>query len=155
MTKKNSDTKINVHAQDVATGAEPSLGQHGMFVKTLAPACTKYYKSKNNTRMTRHKYRNGVSTRLLVAKETFQPKRAKLPILVINLDGTLGFFDESKHYNCKEKSLTMLQSLSHNFKIVGISSESKGLITRLGKQMMDYKVPFAFDAVYQIQRKPT
>ena len=97
------------------------------------PACTKYYKSKNNTRMTRHKYRNGVSTRLLVAKETFQPKRAKLPIMILNLDGTLGFFDESKHYNCKEKSLQMLQSLSHNFKIIGFSSESKGLITRLGK----------------------
>lgn len=98
--------------------------------------------------MTPHKYRNGISTRLLVGKETFQAKRAKLPILVINLDGVLGFFDESKNYQCKEKSITMLQSLSHNFKIVGFSSESKGLITRLGKMLSEFKTPFAFDAVY-------
>ena len=58
--------------------------------------------------MTPHKYRNGISTRLLVAKETFAQKRAKLPILVINLDGVLGYFDESKHYYCKEKCLTMM-----------------------------------------------
>ena len=84
---------------------EASLGQHGMFMKNLVPACSKYYKSKNNSRMTPYKYRNGISTRLLVARETFTPKRAKLPILVINLDGVLGYFDESKQYYCKEKSI--------------------------------------------------
>lgn len=121
----------------------------------MAPACTKYYKSKNNSRMTPHKYRNGVSTRLLVAKETFAPKRAKLPVLVLNLDGVMGYFDEAKAYQCRERSLTMLQSLSHNFKVVAFSSEPKGLITRFGKALSEFKTPFAFDAVYQIQRKPT
>ena len=114
----------------------------------MAPACSKYYKSKNNSRMTPHKYRNGISTRLLVARETFAAKRAKLPILVMNLDGVLGYFDEAKAYHCKEKYLSVLQSLSHNFKIVGFSSESKGLITRFGKCLSEYKSPFAFDAVY-------
>ena len=89
-------------------GQEASLGQHGMFMKNLVPACTKYYKSKNNSRMTPHKYRNGISTRLLVARETFSPKRAKLPILVLNLDGVLGYFDEAKQYYCKEKAIQML-----------------------------------------------
>ena len=42
----------------------------------------------------------------------------------------------------------MLQSLSHNYKIVGFSSESKGIITRFGRYLSDYKTPFAFDAVY-------
>ena len=92
---------------------------------------------------------------MLVARETFSPKRAKLPILVLNLDGVLGYFDESKQYYCKEKAINMLQSLSHNFKIVGFSSESKGLITRFGKNLSEFKTPFAFDSVYQIQRKPT
>lgn len=65
-------------------------------MKNLVPACTKYYKSKNNSRMTPYKYRNGISNRLLVAKETFAAKRAKLPILVINIDGVMGYFDEQK-----------------------------------------------------------
>ena len=116
-------------------------------------ACTKYYKSKNNSRMTPHKYRNGISTRLLVGKETFMPKRAKLPILILNIDGALGFFDEAKHYNLKEKSISILQSLSHNFKIVAFSSESKVLLTRFGKSLAEGKSPYAFDALYQIQRK--
>jgi len=35
----------------------------------------------------------GVSKRILVAKETLTPQRAKLPVLIIDLDGTIGFFD--------------------------------------------------------------
>ena len=104
--------------------------------------------------MTPYKYKNGISNRLLVAKETFAPKRAKLPILVLNIDGVLGYFDEHKNYNCRERSIHALQSLSHNYKIVGFSSESKGLITRLGRYLSEHKIPFAFDAIYQIQRKP-
>ena len=128
--------------------AELNLGQHGLFSKQIVPACTKYFKSKNNSRMTPHRYRNGISSRLLVAKETFQAKRAKLPIMMLNIDGVLGYFDETKGYVVKEKCLTMLQSLSNNFKIVGFSSESKGLITRFAKNLSEFKIPFAFDAVY-------
>ena len=103
---KRQSTNTNVTAQEgAAAGNEPSLAQHGLFAKSVVPACTKYYKSKNNTRMTPHKYRNGISTRLLVGKETFSPKRAKLPILVVNLDGVLGYFDEAKAFNTRERSL--------------------------------------------------
>lgn len=49
--------------------------------------------------MTASKYREGVSTRLLVAKETLNnPLRNKLPLIIINLDGTIGYFDENKIY---------------------------------------------------------
>ena len=66
---------------------------------------TKYYKAKNNSRMTRHKYGDSISNRLFVAKETFNPKRLKLPVLVLNIDGVLGYFDEAKTYIFREKSL--------------------------------------------------
>jgi hypothetical protein len=98
--------------------------------------------------MTPHKYRNGISTRLLVARETFAAKRAKLPILIMNLDGVIGYFDEAKNYIIKEKCLTILQSLSHNFKIVGFSSEPRGLISRFGKYLSEFKTAFTFDAIY-------
>ena len=88
--------------------SEPTLASHGLFAKTLVPACIKYYKSKNNSRMTPYKYKNGISNRLLVAKETFSPKRAKLPILVINIDGVIGYFDEQKNYLCRERSIQAL-----------------------------------------------
>lgn len=78
--------------------------------------------------MTPRKYRDGVSSRVLVAKETFSAKRAKLPILVVNLDGVLGYWDEAKTYNMRDKSLGLLISLSHNFRIVGYSSETKTLL---------------------------
>ena len=91
-------------------------------MKQLNSVCTKYFKSKNNSRMTRHKYRDNISNRLHVARETFNPKRLKLPILVINLDGVLGYFDEAKTYIFRERSLHMMQSLSHNFRIIGYCS---------------------------------
>ena len=78
--------------------------------------------------MTPYKYKNGISNRLLVAKETFSAKRAKLPVMMLNIDGVLGHFDEQKNYISRERSLQMLQSLSHNYKIVGFSHESKGII---------------------------
>jgi hypothetical protein len=44
--------------------------------------------------MTAYKYKEGISTRLLVAKETLTNRRVNLPILIINLDGIIGYFDE-------------------------------------------------------------
>ena len=92
----------------VNLGDEPTLAQHGIFMKQLSSACTKYFKKKNNSRMTRHKYRDNISNRLFVAKETFSAKRIKLPIIVMNLDGVLGYFDEAKTYVFRERSLQMM-----------------------------------------------
>jgi hypothetical protein len=45
--------------------------------------------------MTAFKYREGESTRILVAKEMLKNKsRNKMPILIINLDGVIGYWDE-------------------------------------------------------------
>jgi hypothetical protein len=45
--------------------------------------------------MTAYKYKQGVSTRLMVARETLKSiQRQKLPLLILNLDGIIGFFDE-------------------------------------------------------------
>ena len=125
-----------------------------MLQKQLTTCCLKYFKKKNISRMTPRRYRDGVSTRILVAKETFGPKRVKLPVLLLNLDGGLGYWDEAKTYVFKERGLGQLISLSHNFRIVGYSAEPKSLIKRLGHTMAEYSRPFCFDAVYQIARKP-
>ena len=119
-------------------------------MKLLNSCCTKYYKAKNNSRMTRHKYRDNISNRLFVAKETFTPKRLKLPILVLNLDGVLGYFDECKTYILREKSLQLLHSLSHNYRIVAYSHEPSYILKKLIKVMSEYHRPFIFDAVYYI-----
>jgi hypothetical protein len=45
--------------------------------------------------MTARKYREGVSTRLMVAKETLNnSNRQKLPLLIVNIDGVTGYWDE-------------------------------------------------------------
>ena len=47
--------------------------------------------------MTARKYKEGISTRLMVARETINnTSRQKLPILIVNLDGVIGYFDEQK-----------------------------------------------------------
>jgi len=54
-----------------------------------------YTKRKNISSMTARKYQEGISTRLLVARETLKSSyRAKLPIIIVNLDGVTGYFDE-------------------------------------------------------------
>ena len=89
-----------------------------------------------------------------MAKETFLPKRQKLPVLLLNLDGALGYWDEAKCYIFKERGLGQLIGLSHNFRIVAYSAEPKSLIKRLGNAMAEYSRPFCFDAMYQIPKKP-
>ena len=77
-----------------------------------------------------------------------------VPVLLLNLDGGLGYWDEAKTYVFKERGLGQLITLSHNFRIVGYSSEPRALIKRLGYAMSEYSRPFCFDAMYQIARKP-
>jgi hypothetical protein len=103
--------------------------------------------------MTCRRYREGASTRLLVAKDTFLPKRLKLPVLVISLDGALGYFDEYKNYHLREKSISYLQSLSHSFRLVAISMEPKSVIRRLCTNLSEMQRSIYFDAVYKIARR--
>jgi hypothetical protein len=58
-----------------------------------------------------------------VAKETLNKNRAIKPLLIVHIEGTLGFYDENKFFYLRERSLTLLSALSHNFRIVGVSME--------------------------------
>lgn len=80
-------------------------------------------RQKHITHLTSSKYREGISQRLFVAKDTFSQKRSKLPIAIISLDGVFGYFDENKAYNLKEKSLYYLLTISHSFRVVAYSQE--------------------------------
>ena len=90
---------------------------------------------------------------MFVAKETFSAKRSKLPIIIISLDGVFGYFDETKAYHFKEKSLFYLHSLSHNFRIVAFSMETRSIIRRMVRSLAEMKQGFHFDAVYALGRK--
>jgi len=69
--------------------------------------------------MTAYRYREGESTRLMVAKETLQSKlRQKFPVLILNLDGITGYFDESRIYYIRAGVITSLIALSMNFRVI-------------------------------------
>ena len=71
--------------------------------------------------MTARKYREGVSTRLMVGKETLSSRpRQKLPILIINLNGVTGYFDESRTYHIRLSVIQFLVALSVNFRLIAI-----------------------------------
>ena len=73
--------------------------------------------------MTARKYLEGVSTRIMVAKETLKnTSRSKLPILIVNLDGIFGYFDEHKVYYLRSAVLYYLIALSANFRTIAICS---------------------------------
>jgi hypothetical protein len=72
--------------------------------------------------MTAYKYREGESTRLMVAKETLKSKqRQKLPVLMILIDGVIGFWDEQKIFNIRSGVINYLISLSTNYRVVAIA----------------------------------
>lgn len=74
--------------------------------------CHSYRQKKRLSLMTPRKYKDGFSIRLFVAKETLKPSRMKLPVLLINLDGVIGYFDETKGYHYNNKSIVLLCQLS-------------------------------------------
>jgi len=81
--------------------------------------------------MTARKYIEGGSIRLMVAKETLSSKpRQKLPIIIVNLNGTIGYFDEQRHYNTRLSSIQLLIALSANFRVIGIVNDQTKNSTR-------------------------
>lgn len=83
--------------------------------------------------MAGYKYREGQSTRLMVAKETLRSKtRQKLPIIVIMIDGVIGFWDELKIFHIRSGVINQLITLSNNFRIVAVASgQTKRSVKRL------------------------
>ena len=102
--------------------------------------------------MTASKYREGESKRIMVAKECLSFRdRFKLPMLMVNLDGIIGYFDELKMYFIKPSNITLLIALSNNFKVIAFcQGQSKNVLRKLCKLLQDKGM--VFDAVYLLRR---
>lgn len=59
--------------------------------------------------------------------------RRRMPILVVNLDGAVGFWDEIKrnYYVLRPKIVEGLIQLSYDFRIVAVSSQRQKLIRKV------------------------
>ena len=86
-----------------------------------------------------------------------EENRRMLPVLIINLDGAMGYWDEfsSHYYVLRPKVVESLIQLSHDFRIVAVSSQKQNLIFRLVYGLMnmtlyDSSAHLFFDAVYQL-----
>jgi hypothetical protein len=44
----------------------------------------------------------------MVGKETLSKSRSTKPIIIIHLEGTIGYFDENKFFYIRERNLTLL-----------------------------------------------
>jgi hypothetical protein len=51
--------------------------------------------------MTNYKYKEGISKRLLVAKEALTITRTQLPVLIMDIEGVFGYFDHAKTYHVR------------------------------------------------------
>jgi hypothetical protein len=98
-----------------------------------------------------------MSRRILVGKETLTKNRCSKPMIIVHLEGTIGYFDENKFFYVRERNLNILQSLSHNFRIVALSCESKRMVKRLCRSIHNFQSSksFTFDAVYVLKRSLT
>ena len=84
--------------------------------------------------LTQPVYMDGVSRRLLIAKD-WQDRR-QLPLIVIDLDGVFGFWDEQKVYSISERAISILAGLSQNFRLAVFSvGKTKNQVVRLLKQL--------------------
>ena len=72
------------------------LSEFGKIIKqALCPISQSGYSTRKRfAGMTAHKYGDGESRRLLVARETLKQTRNKLPIVIITVDGVIGYWDE-------------------------------------------------------------
>ena len=79
------------------------------------------------------------SQRLFLSKECAQSEdRRMLPVLIVNLDGAVGYWQvQQKAYVLREGVVDSLIQLSHDFRIVAVSSQSQKLIFKLIHGLMN------------------
>jgi hypothetical protein len=76
-----------------------------------------------------------------------------MPLLIMNLDGVLGYWDESRVYSIKQNVLNLLFSLSMSFRIIGYTvGVRKHYVKKLVRHMASAAKPFVFDAVYVVKQ---
>jgi hypothetical protein len=109
--------------------------------------CMEYIQFKGSNKLhkdcrhlfTKRRYRKGDSlfswsTRLFMSKEcALSEDRRRMPILVVNLDGAVGFWDDLKrnYYVLRPKIVEGLIQLSYDFRIVAVSSQRQKLIRKV------------------------
>lgn len=98
-----------------------------------------YTQRKNIAQMTARKYGDGMSQRILVAKETLKNQdRQKLPIIILNLDGIVGYFDEMKTFYLRQNALNQLIALSANFRILAFCiGQTKRCVRKLCQMLAE------------------
>jgi len=78
--------------------------------------------------------------------------RRHLPILILNLDGALGFWDYTKEmYVLRHKVFDNLPNLSHDFILVAVSQQPKMFIQRVVEQLLKLSVqenPNSYPPIY-------
>ena len=83
-------------------------------------------------------------------KQFMKDKRRLLPLLIVDLDGAVGYWDEGKNYNMHPSVLQYLHALSTNYRIAGVSKMNKKQVQRLCKQLVDQPKGVVFDAAYSM-----
>jgi hypothetical protein len=70
------------------------------------------------------------SKRILVSSLFMQ--KSNLPLLVLDLDGTFGYWDEHKCFITSDRHLQLMQALSSNFRLVAVcQNHSKSTVKQL------------------------
>lgn len=80
------------------------------------------------------------SQRLFMSTEmASEESRRMLPVIIINLDGAMGYWDENKcnYYVLRPKIIESLIQLSFDFRIVAVSSQRQSKIFRLVYGLMN------------------
>jgi hypothetical protein len=45
-----------------------------------------------------------------------------MPLIILDLDGVIGYWDENKNYHIQASTISYLIALSHNYRLVAICS---------------------------------
>ena len=89
----------------------------------------------------------------MVGRDTFlSSQRQQLPLLIINLDGATGYFDENRNYYIKQSTISQLICLSCNFRIAVFTiGTTKNTLRKLCSLLQDRGL--VFDAVYLLKKQ--
>ena len=115
--------------------------------------CHEYIQYKGSNRLPREcrslftarRYQKGDSefvwsTRLYLSKEcALSEDRRRHPILIVNLDGAVGAWDDfnRNHYVLRPKVVEGLIQLSYDFRLIAVSSKRQGMIYKVIQAFMN------------------
>ena len=83
------------------------------------------------------------SQRLFLSREcAMSEDRRMQPVLIVNMDGLLGYWDDKNrnYFVVRPKIMESLINLSYDFRIVAVSAAKKKLITKLVYSLMNLPI---------------